>query len=81
MTNRENVTGESGYSKYSKLFARAVMLIAICGLILGAEVLASARAASDISTTEAYTDPTADFPDQFVKQPEQIMMMMYFLDD
>ena len=78
MTNRKNVTGESGYSKP---FALSVTAIAICSLIMGVAVLAPAGAASDISTTEAYADPTDNFPDQFVNQPEQIMMIMYSLDD
>ena len=78
MTNGKNVTGESGYSKP---FALTVTAIAIFTLIMGVAVLAPAGAASEISTTEAYADPTDKFPDQFVIQPEQIMMMMYFFDD
>ena len=78
MTDRKNVTGKSGYSKP---FALTVTVIAICSLIMGIAVLAPAGAASDISTPEAYTDPADDFPDQFVNQPEQIMMMMYSLED
>jgi hypothetical protein len=77
MTNRKNLAGESGYSKP---FALTVAAIAICGLMMGAAVLAPAGASPDISTTTAYADPTDDFPDQFVNQPEQIMMMMAMYD-
>ena len=78
MTNRKDLAGESGYSSS---FALTVTAIAICSLIIGATFLAPAGAASDISTTTDYADSTGDFPDQFVNQPEQIMMMMYSLDD
>ena len=78
MTNRKNLAGESGYSNP---FTLTVVAVAICSLIVGATVLAPAGAASDISTTTAYDDSTRDFPDQFVNQPEQVMMMMYYLDN
>jgi hypothetical protein len=77
MTNGKNLVGKSGYSKS---FALTVTAIAMCCLILEAAVLAPAGAASDISTTTAYTDSTDDFPDQFVTQPEQITMMMYYFE-
>lgn len=77
MTNGKNLVGKSGYSNS---FTLTVTAIAMCCLILEAAVLAPAGAASDISTTTAYTDSTDDFPDQFVTQPEQIMMMMYYFD-
>jgi ABC-type arginine transport system permease subunit len=70
MTNRKNLAG----------VALTVTAIAICSLIVGAAVLAPAGAASDISTTTPYADSSDDFPDQFVTQPEQIMMMMYYYD-
>jgi len=78
MTNRRNLASESGYSNS---FALTVTAIAICSLTIGAAVLAPAGAASDISTTTDYADSTNAFPDQFVSQPEQVMMMMYYLDD
>jgi hypothetical protein len=78
MTNRKNPAGESGYSKS---FAFTATAIAICSLIIGAAVLAPAGAASDISTTADYADSSNAFPDQFVNQPEQVMLMMYYLDD
>jgi len=84
MTNRKNLAGESGYSNSLVL---TVTAIAVCSLIMGAAVLAPAGAASDISTSTAYTDSTDElpnqfnYPDQFVNQPEQVMLMMYYLDD
>ncbi len=84
MTHRKNLASESGHSNF---FALTVTAIAVCGLIIGAAVLAPAGAASDISASTAYTDSTDDFPnqfnfpDQFVNQPEQIMIMMYYLDN
>ena len=84
MINRKNLAGESGYSDS---FALTVTAIAICSLIMGAAALAPAGAASDISTATAYADSPddfpdqSDFPDQFVNQPEQIMLMMYYLGD
>jgi len=84
MTNRKNPARESGYSNS---FALTVTAIAACSLIVGAAVLAPAGAASDISTSTAYTDSTDElpnqfnYPDQFVNQPEQVMLMMYYLDD
>ena len=78
MSHRKNVTGESGYTKS---FALSVVAVAICALIMGAAVLAPAGAASGISTPEAYAEPADAFPDQFVNQPEQIMMMIYSLED
>jgi len=77
MTNGKNLAGKFGYSNS---FALTVTAIAICCLILEAAVLAPAGAASDISTTTTYANSTDDFPDQFVTQPEQIMMMMYYFD-
>jgi len=84
MTNRKNLAGESGYSNS---FALTVTAIVVCSLIMGAAVLTPAGAASDISTSTAYTDSTDDlpnqfnYPDQFVNQPEQIMIMTYYLDN
>ena len=84
MANRKNLAGESGYSNS---FALTVTAIAVCSLIMGAAVLTPAGAASDISTSTAYTDSTDDlpnqfnYPDQFVNQPEQIMIMTYYLDN
>jgi hypothetical protein len=84
MTNRKKLAGDSGYSNS---FALTVTAIAVCSVIMGAAVLAPAGAASDISTSTAYTDSIDDFPnqfnfpDQFVDQPEQIMIMMYYLDN
>ncbi len=78
MTNRKNLAGESGYSKP---FALTVAAIAICGLMMGAAVLAPAGATTDISIATAYAEATDDFPDQFVSQPEQIVMMMEMMYD
>jgi len=84
MTNRKNLAGDSGYSNS---FALTVTAIAVCSVIMGAAILAPAGAASDISTSTAYTDSTDElpnqfnFPDQFVNQPEQVMIMMYYLDN
>ena len=84
MTNRKKLAGDSGYSNS---FALTVTAIAVCSVIMGAAILAPAGAASDISTSTAYTDSTDDFPnqfnfpDQFVDRPEQIMIMMYYLDN
>ena len=78
MTNRKDLAGESGYSKP---FALIVTGIAIYSLVVGAAVLAPAGAASDISAPAEYVDPAKDFPDQFVNQPEQTMIMMYYLDE
>ena len=65
----------------NRSFALTAAAMAICGVIAGTAAFAPAGAASDISTPAAYADPTDDFPDQFVNQPEQIMLMMYYLDD
>jgi hypothetical protein len=75
MSNRRNATG------YTKSFALSIIAVAICALVMGAAVLAPAGAASGSSTTEAYAEPADAFPDQFVNQPEQIMMMIYSLED
>jgi hypothetical protein len=78
MTNRKDLAGESGYSNSIALTVTAIVM---CSLVIGAAVLAPAGAASDISTPADYVDPAKDFPDQFVNQPEQTMIMMYYLDD
>lgn len=65
----------------NRSFVLTVAAIAIGSVIAGTAGFAPAGAASDIPATAAYADPTDDFPDQFVNQPEQIMLMMYYLDE
>lgn len=78
MTNRKTPAGESGYSNP---FALIVAAIAICTMTIGTAVFAPAGATSGISTSTAYVDFTDNFPDQFVNQPEQVVMMMEMMYD